>query len=265
MTPTSHASHATPVPPEPHVRDFYVDALRVLDEAQVPYVVGGGYAMAYYTGIRRNTKDLDIFIKEADQLRALNTLVHAGFRTEYFYPFWIAKALKGDDFIDILYNSGNGVCVVDDDWFTHACEVDVLGYATRLCPAEEQLWSKAFVQDRDRYDGADVAHLILRQGANFDWQRLLRRFHGHERVLLAHCILFGYAYPTEHQCIPDWVLDNLHAAARHEVEPPVKLCRGPYLAQKGYTVDVTEWNYVDGRLKPYGPLTQEQIDQLPKS
>src|SRR5262245_56332921 len=170
--------HATPVAPEPHVRDFYIDALRALDDCGLPYLVGGGYAMAYYTGIRRNTKDLDIFVKESDQRQVLNCLAHAGYRTEYFYPFWIAKALKGDDFLDILYTSGNGLCVVDDDWFTYACEVDVLGYRTRLCPAEEQLWSKAFVQDRDRYDGADVLHLILKQGSCFDWPRLLIRFRG---------------------------------------------------------------------------------------
>src|SRR5688572_33127532 len=104
---------AAPIAPEPHVRQFYVDALGMLDEAGLPYLVGGGYAMAFYTGIRRNTKDLDIFVKPGDHRRVLNILAHAGYRTEYFYPFWIAKALpkESDDFIDILYNSGNGVCV----------------------------------------------------------------------------------------------------------------------------------------------------------
>src|SRR5687767_2262594 len=119
-TPPPVIAHAAPLPPEQHVRDFYVEALRALDDAGVPYLVGGGYAMAYYTGIRRNTKDLDIFLRSADHRRALNTLAHAGYRTEYFYPFWIAKALKGDDFIDILYSSGNGLCEVDDDWFRYA-------------------------------------------------------------------------------------------------------------------------------------------------
>jgi hypothetical protein len=220
--------------------------------------------MAYYTGIRRNTKDLDIFVKPDDQRRVLNTLAHAGYRTEYFYPFWIAKALQGDDFIDILYSSGNGLCVVDDDWLRYAGPVDVLGYSTRLCPVEEQLWSKAFVQDRDRYDGADVAHLILRQGKHIDWPRLLRRFHGHERVLLAHVILFGYAYPSEKDCVPDWVLDHLNAAAHHESDPRVRLCRGPFLAQKSYTADIAEGGFIDARLQPHGPLTPEEVAQLPK-
>src|SRR6185295_7494696 len=112
-------------------------------------------------------------------------LAEAGYRTEYFYPFWIAKALSGDSFIDILYNSGNGICVVDDEWFWHAEDAEILGQRVRLVPPEEQLWSKAFVMDRDRFDGADIAHLILARGQSFDWTRLIRRFRGHERVLLA--------------------------------------------------------------------------------
>ena len=61
--------------------------------------------------------------------------------------------------------------------------MEVHGYNTRLIPAEEQLWSKAFVQDRERFDGADVAHLILGRGRQFDWRRLLRRFANGEGVV----------------------------------------------------------------------------------
>src|SRR5437764_13846060 len=109
---------ASPTEPDVGTRDFYVDCMRALDDARIPYVVGGGYAMAYYTGIARNTKDLDVFLKPEDRDRALNTLAARGYRTEFFYPFWIAKAIepKTEAFIDILYSSGNGICKVDDDW-----------------------------------------------------------------------------------------------------------------------------------------------------
>src|SRR3954470_19357040 len=160
---------AMPIEPDPHTREFYVAALKKLDEAKLPYVVGGGYAMAYYTGIARNTKDLDIFIKPQDCKRVLRTLEQAGYRTEYFYEFWIAKALQGEVFIDILYNSGNGLCPVDDEWFSNANPVDVHGYHTRMVPPEEQIFSKAFVQDRDRFDGADVIHLLYACSASMDW------------------------------------------------------------------------------------------------
>lgn len=255
--------HATPIEPEAETRQFYVHALKVLDEAGLDYVVGGGYAMAYYTGIRRNTKDLDIFVREADHRQILRTFEQVGYRTEYFYPFWIAKALQGEDFIDVLYNSGNGLCRVDDAWFEHAQEVEILGYRTRLAPAEETLWSKASVMDRDRFDGADVLHLLLKCGADLDWERLLNRFAGHERVLLAHLILFDYAYPSERAQLPGWVMERLLTSAAEREAIEEKVCFGTNLSQKGFLHDVQSAGYADGRIRPHGPLTRRELAQLP--
>ena len=42
-----------------------------------------------------------------------------------------------------------------------------------LAPPEEMIWSKAFVCERERYDGADVNHLLRACGRQMDWQRLL--------------------------------------------------------------------------------------------
>lgn len=51
--------------------------------------------------------------------------------------------------------------------------------------------------ERERFDGADVAHIILKRGKRLDWGRLLSRFGEHWRVLLSHLILFDYIYPSE--------------------------------------------------------------------
>ena len=253
-----------PIAPDEKTQEFYVDVLRTLDQAGLRYAVGGGYAMAHYTGIARNTKDLDIFVCESDHRRILDLLATRGYKTEYFYPFWIAKALSGDSFIDILYNSGNGLSVVDDGWFRYSMPIEVHGYPTRLVPAEEQLWSKAFVQDRDRFDGADVIHLILGRGNKFDWKRLLARFEGHERVLLAHVLLFGYAYPCERDVVPAWVMEELHQRVHDEEPPPQPLCRGTFMAHRGYGTAIRDWGYTDGRLNPHGPLTEAEVAQLPR-
>jgi hypothetical protein len=253
----------------PEAQEFYVDLLRTLDNAQLPYLVGGGYAMAHYTGIPRQTKDLDIYIYARDRDRALEVISTAGYRTEFFYPFWIAKALPpegGDEvFMDILYNSGNGICVVDDKWFAHAVPAEVHGYPTRLVAVEEIIWSKSFVQDRDRFDGADIAHLILCRGkSKIDWDHLISRYAGgHEGVLLAHLILYRYIYPTERASVPDAVLDRLYEATRNEPKPRAKLCRGTNLANRAFGMDIERWGFIDARLKPHGPLTPDQIAQMP--
>ncbi len=258
-------SPAAPIAPDGGTQQFYVAALRRLDEVGIPYVVGGGYAMAHYTGIARNTKDLDIFVKPSDTKTVLETMEKAGYRTEYFYRFWIAKALCGESFIDILYNSGNGLCPVDEDWFKHAQDVEVHGYKTKLVPAEEQLFSKAFVMDRDRFDGTDVNHLILAQGRKMDWKRLLRRFISHERVLMAHLMLFGYAYPSERGVVAGWVMDELQKRIAAEPKRPQRICFGTNMSQRGYGVPIREWGFLDGRLKPHGPLSGEEVGQLPEA
>lgn len=263
---------ATPSKIKPEAREFYLDLLRTLEAGDVPYLVGGGYAMAHYTGIPRQTKDLDIYVHPHDSQRTLDVLSAAGFRTEYFYPFWIAKALPpeppetgGDDlFMDILYNSGNGVCQVDKQWFARAIPAKVHSHGARLVAPEEMLWCKTFIQDRDRFDGSDVAHLILTHGGKLDWNHLVSRFAGgHEGVLLAHLVLFRYTYPTERACVPDDVFDRLLDATRNEPKPDVKLCRGTNLANRSYGMDIERWGFVDARLKPHGSLSSDEIAQMP--
>jgi hypothetical protein len=252
--------HASPEEPDLKTCEFYLRSLNLLDQNDIPYLVGGGYAMAYYSGIVRQTKDLDVFVRAVDRDRVLAVLSgKGGYRADLTWPHFLAKVLHGDAFIDVIYRSGNGLCEVDDEWFAHAAHGHCLGYPVHLCPAEETLWSKAFVQERDRYDGADVYHLILRQGEQFDWRRVVRRFAGHERVLLAHLILFGYVYPAEQHRVPGWVMQELEEAIGNERPASGGLCRGTLLSKYMYLADVQHWGYEDARLPPHGKMTPADI------
>ena len=73
------------------------------------------------------------------------------------FPHWLGKIHRGEHFMDMIFSSGNGVARVDDLWFEHAPKTNVLGVIVRLSPVEEMIWSKAFIQERERFDGADVA------------------------------------------------------------------------------------------------------------
>src|SRR5919199_585445 len=131
---------------------FYRRTLHVLSDAQVPFLVGGSHAFLHYTGIERSTKDFDLFLRRQDRDRALEALDLAGYRTETTFPHWLAKAFQGHDHIDLVYASGNGICTVDDAWFEHAVEAEVLGMPVKLQPLVEFLWQKAFVMERERFD-----------------------------------------------------------------------------------------------------------------
>jgi hypothetical protein len=243
------------------VRGFYTRTLTGLKAAGIPYLVGGAYALARYTGIERDTKDFDLFVRAADLERTLQALDDLGCRTEVTFSHWLAKAYRGGRFIDVIFSSGNGMAAVDDEWFDHGVDETVLGVPVRLVAVEELIWQKAFIMERERFDGADVAHLIQARGDRIDWRRLLRRFDGaHGHVLLTHLILFGYIYPAERETIPAEVMTELLRRLGTASEPcPTKLCRGPVLSRAQYLADIGWWGYRDARLQPLGPLTAEEI------
>jgi hypothetical protein len=242
---------------------FYRHGLVTLSEAHIPFLVGGAHALTFYTGVFRPTKDFDILLRPRDCERALLALARAGYHTDLTFPHWLGKAFCGEFFIDIIFSSGNGVCRVDDQWFEYAVGQQVLGVPTRLCPPEEMIWSKAFVQERERHDGADIAHILRGCGKSLAWPRLLCRFGSHWRLLLSHLILFGFIYPAERTQIPPWVMQKLLSSLQNEpndASPHQQLCQGTLLSREQYLIDILRWGYKDARLLPHGRLTQEEID-----
>jgi hypothetical protein len=239
---------------------FYRHALRALATAGVPFLVGGAYALSRYTGVHRDTKDIDVFIHPRDLGPALDALNAAGHPTEVPFPHWLAKARGEDCMLDIIYSAGNGVAEVDDEWFAHAVPDEILGLPARLCPPEETLWSKGFIMERERYDGADVAHLLRSRAATMDWARVLRRFGDYWPVLLSHLVLFGFIYPAERDRVPEWVMDELLARQRGDLHRPDSgppLCRGPLLSREQYLPDLNRWGYQDARITG-GHMTHNQ-------
>ena len=234
---------------------FYVAALNVLREAAVPFLVGGAYALERYTGIARDTKDLDVFVRPRDCQRALRAMEAAGFPSELTFPHWLGKAFSGEAVLDIIFSSGNGCARVDEAWFRHSVAAEVLGVPVLLCPVEEMIWSKAFIMERERYDGADVAHLLRAQGPQLDWRRLLGRFDRHWRVLLSHLVLFGFIYPGEGAAVPQWVMQELLDRLQRQPDEPGcadQTCGGTLLSRSQYLMDVESWGYRDARLAPGG-------------
>ena len=247
----------------PATAAFYRRALQALVDARVPFLVGGAFAHACFTGIRRATKDLDLFIRREDYERVAALARAEGWRAELTYPHWLAKLHAGEDFIDLIFNSGNGLAPVDDRWFRGNARAQVLGVPVRIANLEDGLLTKAFIMERERYDGADIAHLLHANAEQIDWDGLLERFGPHWRVLLAHLTLFGYVYPGERHRIPPRVMEKLIARVAAETcEPPapgLRVCAGTLLSREQYLHDIERLKYHDGRQEPHGSMTEEQL------
>src|SRR3954465_4268731 len=95
---------------------IYGEALDTLNRAGIRYMLGGALALNAYTGIWRDTKDLDVFVPGKTVPQVLDALKGADFETEIKDPVWLAKAHKGDFFADVIHASHNSTGPVDGSW-----------------------------------------------------------------------------------------------------------------------------------------------------
>jgi hypothetical protein len=246
------------------VRDtnaFYRRTLHVLSDAHVPFLVGGSHAYLQYTGIVRNTKDFDLFVQRSHLERALDALRDAGYRTEITFPHWLAKAHQAGDHVDLVFSSGNGICRVDDGWFDNALEAEVLGMPVKIAPIEEFLWQKAFVMERERYDGADVMHLIRHCAERIDWNRVVERFDRYWPLLLTYLTMFTFIYPSERKRLPSAIFSELTTRLQKEMEADTdsgdRVCQGTLVSRGQYMIDIGQYGFADARLLPRGNMSAE--------
>jgi hypothetical protein len=237
-------------------RELYKRCLNALNAAGVPCVVAGAYAIYEHTGIIRQTKDLDLFCTPEAVLQAMQVLREAGFITRLEQTHWIGKAISKDNrdhFIDIIYGMGNGLALIDDDWFRYSSPAILAATQVRVAPPEELIWHRLFINERHRHDMADIAHLILCVGHVMDWKRLLAKTGEHWPLLLSQLLMFRYVYPGYRDQVPQWVLRELlgradESARQHSAEgADHNLTRGTLISRFSFAIDVNEWGFHDLR------------------
>lgn len=232
-----------------HERVVYREALEALNAAGVPYIVSGLYAVYEYTGIYRETKDLDLFFRPGDVVAAAEVLKPAGFTVKLAQAHWLGKALKNDVQVDLIYGIGNGLFFIDDDWFEHSRASVLAATPVRIAPPEDLIFHRLFISERHRWDMSDVAHLILMRGQELDWDRLLERVDAHWPLLLAQIVLFDYVYPSYRERVPDRIRQELldRAGSRPEELDDPRAFRGTLVSRFSFAIDVNEWGLRDLR------------------
>jgi Nucleotidyl transferase of unknown function (DUF2204) len=227
---------------------FYAEVLKILKESKFTFMVGGGFAVVAYTGLHRPTKDIDFFVKAGDYPKILNKFTSLGFKTQVDDERWIAKIFKGKLYVDLIFGSSNLIAPVTDDWFKDSQTAKVCNYEVKIPSVTDLIWSKVFIQNRERYDGADIAHLILMKNQEINWERLLCSMEQYWEVLLIHLLNFRFIYPSEREKIPSWLLRELLSRLQHQFElptPKMKVCRGRMFSVADYATDVMELGFAD--------------------
>src|SRR5690606_35842706 len=126
----------------------------------------------------------------------------------------------GEHFVDVIFGMGNGLALIDRDWYEHSTPAILAANPVRVAPPEELIWHRLFINERHRQDMADIVHLILAKGSTLNWQRLLDKAGPHWPLLLAQLQMFAYVYPEEDGRVPRWIVEELLERARRELDRP---------------------------------------------
>jgi hypothetical protein len=236
--------------------------LEHLNQTGIPYVVSGAFALQKHTGIWRDTKDLDLFLTAEFVPEALRHLQEQGFETEVRDPVWLAKAHRDGYFVDLITGMSNAAITVDRSWIDRGSDNVVLGVPTKVLAAEELLSSKLFVNFRERFDGADIVHIIYGTQGKLDWERVLSLVGEHWELLLWELVLFRYVYPAKQHFIPRQVWSCLLGRLVTELNSPSDEApfRGSLIDEKMFAIDVKEWG-MENLLKELRDRREPKISQ----
>jgi hypothetical protein len=112
---------------------------------------------------------------------------------------------------------------------------------------EELLVSKLFVTRRERFDGADIVHIIYGTAGNLDWGRILHLAGEHWEMLLWALVLFRYVYPAQTHFVPAVLWRDLVGRFLKLVLQPdgQGKFRGSLIDDKMFAIDVEDWGLDD--------------------
>ncbi len=238
---------SSPLRLHPEQEAVFREVLTLFEAWRRPYAVAGAFALRQHTGVCRFTKDLDLFMTSRDASDALKDLERHGFVCEVRDPVWLAKAHRGDFFVDLITGMSNGVFAVDPLWIERAYPATVCGVNSTVLAPEELIVSKLFVTRRERFDGADIAHIIFGARGTLQWDRILQLTGDHWEILLWALMLFRYVYPAHTDYVPQKLWQDLLGRLADEIrEPhPSARFRGSLVDEAMFAIDVEEWGLDD--------------------
>ena len=129
---------------------------------------------------------------------------------------WLAKAYRGNYYVDLISGLGNAVLVADRSWMENSIPYELFGVSCHVIGAEELIASKILVARRERFDGADVGHLLRARAAEINWER----FESMLSPLGAAPVVpgsFAYIYPSRKLSVPQRVWERLLDRFRSEL------------------------------------------------
>ena len=251
-----------PLPIPAAQKKLFREVLTLFEARCIPFAVAGAFALQAHTGICRDTKDLDLFLTSRNAPIALDYLEREGFDCEVCDPVWLFKVRRNRFFVDLITGMSNAAISVEDSWIQRAKASVIHGVATRILAPEELLVSKLFVTRRERFDGADIAHIIYATRGKLDWPRVFSLAGEHWELLFWALVFFRYAYPAQTNFVPYEVWRDLMERFQNAIlhHNAAARFRGSLIDDKMFAIDVREW----GLENLYLDLRNRRLREIPE-
>lgn len=237
------------LPSNPEELEAFRHWLEILNRAQIPFVLGGAFAVYLHAGVRRDTKDLDVFLQPKDLKQALDLFAEAGYRTEISSPHWLAKVFHGPYFSDLLFGFWNGRLKTIQNWLERSKPANFDGMTVSLISLEDLIYSKIYLAGRDRFDGADIVHLIRNAKERIDWTLVIDQLGDDSILLLWYLLFYDYIYPGQLRVEERELVLGFFKKVRKSwsVTSSSFHCRGPLIDPFSFKSDLEEMGYNDPR------------------
>src|SRR5881296_363074 len=147
-----------------HQWAIYRHAIEAARDTGLPFMLGGGFGLAAYIGHWRNTKDIDLYILPESRQPFIEALAKAGFADYHDQlPYdrgWIYRSYRQGVIVDLIWSMANRRAQADESWFKNSKPMAIRDEVVQVIPAEELLWCKLYVFQRDHCDWPDVFNLL---------------------------------------------------------------------------------------------------------
>lgn len=184
----------------------FTRARNILQELEVPYVVGGGIAVGCYDH-QRPTKDMDFLIPEEYAEEALERLHAADFMVKRSDPRWLYQSWCNDTLVDLVFNinAGRGMIPIGREMIARGTERDICGEKFRILSPEDLVIIKILVQHENRSDWWDAITVMRSRRVSLDWHAVMR-YAPTDMPKFLSFLLFVQSRHGPQNLYPDWVL-----------------------------------------------------------
>jgi hypothetical protein len=184
----------------------YQRAVQAMREAHIPFLLGGGFALATFTGRWRDTKDIDFYVMPTARFAAIAALKKAGFsdyyKTRAYDRRWIYRSVRSGVIVDIIWSMANRRARVDEMWFENARCALIRREELKVIPIEEFIWCKLYILQRDHCDWTDIFNVLYSSGNEVHWKHLIERLEEDIPLLKAALTIYTWLCPGHASQLP---------------------------------------------------------------